>query len=164
ADVTREAENLHVPRARGSRGRAGKPMNTENLVEVGFSNDVARLTLSRPERGNALIPDLLDALRAAIAKAAGFEPRALVLTGAGRAFSSGGDIAEFLDYADDAPLLRNYSDLLVGQLNAALLDLLAFPAPVIARVNGPVTGGSVGFVLVSDIVVMSTASFLQPYY
>lgn len=125
---------------------------------------IARITLDRPARHNALVPELVAKLNRDIAAAASASPRALVLTGAGRSFSTGGDIRGFLDHAGDADALRAYAHDLVGALNEAILALLRFPAPVIARVNGPVTGGSVGLVLAADLVAMSETAFIQPYY
>lgn len=133
-------------------------------VHLDLAGPAAWLTLDRPGRGNALVPELLVALRSGMAEARAAGARALVITGAGRAFSAGGDVAAFAARASYTPALRAYAGEIVGELNAAILDLLAFPAPVLAAVNGPVTGGSAGLVLAADIVVMSEAAFLQPYY
>lgn len=127
-------------------------------------DDSVRLWLNRPQRSNALIPDLLEAFREKMALAAAENPRALVVSAKGRAFSTGGDIAGFLDHAESLDALRAYSDRLVGLLNTVTLDLLAFPAPVLCTVQGAVTGGSAAFLLASDIVLMSEDAFLQPYY
>ncbi|MEM5582805.1 enoyl-CoA hydratase/isomerase family protein [Roseibium sp. AS2] len=122
------------------------------------------LWLNRPERHNALVPALVDDLRAAIAAAAERDPAALVLSGRGDSFSTGGDLDGFLDHAGSRDQLRSYADLLVGGLHEAILDLLAFPAPVMAAVNGPVTGGSTGLMLAADLVAMAQDAFVQPYY
>ncbi len=134
------------------------------LVASGIENGVATVTLDRPERHNALIPELLEDLRSAISNAASGDVFALVLTGAGRSFSTGGDIAAFGEAQNKPGGIGAYAERIVGLLNGAILDLLDFPAPVLARVNGPVTGGSVGLVLASDIVLMSETAFLQSYY
>lgn len=126
--------------------------------------DAVWLTLDRPGRGNALVPELLAALRERIDEARRAEAPALVLTGHGRAFSAGGDVARFAELARDREALLRFAREIVGGLNAAILDLLAFPMPVIAAVNGPVTGGSAGLMLAADMVVMSEDAFLQPYY
>lgn len=128
-----------------------------------LEREVALLVLDRPGRGNALVPELLHALRARLREAAAAAPRALVVTGAGRAFSAGGDVAAFAEAADNGRL-EAFAGETVGALNAAILDLLAFPAPVLARVNGPVTGGAAGLMFAADMVAMSETAFLQPYY
>ncbi len=121
------------------------------------------VTLNRPSRGNAIIPALLDDLAAALAEAAK-SGGPLVLTGQGRAFSTGGDIAGFLDHAGDSQTLRQYASEMVGALNDILLTLRDHPGTVIAAVNGPVTGGSMGFVLAADRVLICEHAFAQPYY
>lgn len=133
-------------------------------VHLDRAGEAAWLTLDRPGRGNALVPELLAALRARIAEARTAGARVLVVTGAGRAFSAGGDVGVFAAHASDTVALRAYAAEIVGELNAAVLDLLAFPAPVLAAVNGPVTGGSAGLILAADMVAMSDTAFLQPYY
>ncbi|WP_297591360.1 enoyl-CoA hydratase/isomerase family protein, partial [Roseibium sp.] len=113
---------------------------------------------------NALVPDLIDELRCSIAEAEQKAPVALVLSGRGPSFSTGGDIGGFLEHATSQRDLAIYADELVSALHEAILDLLRFPAPVLAAVNGPVTGGSVGFMLAADLVALSEGAFVQPYY
>ncbi|GAA0776121.1 enoyl-CoA hydratase/isomerase family protein [Roseibium denhamense] len=125
---------------------------------------VVWLWLDRPQRHNALIPELVRDLRSSLAWSAAQQPKALVLTGRGRSFSTGGDIAGFIEHAASAEALSSYANQLVGGLHDAIMDLLKFPAPVITSVNGPVTGGAAGFVLAADMVAMSDSAFIQPYY
>lgn len=136
----------------------------DELVRFHMNAETARITLDRPRRGNSLVRELIADFRHALAGARAAKPRVLVIGAVGKAFSSGGDIAGFLDHADDPAALRAYAHDLVGGLNAAIMELMAFPAPVLAAVQGPVTGGSLGFLLASDIVVMSANAFVQPYY
>ncbi len=131
-------------------------------VLVSRDGDVARITLNRPGHGNALEPGLLHALCAAIGDC--HDARAVVLTGAGRAFSSGGDIREFHARADNVASLQAFGDTVVSSLNRAILALRDLPCPTIAAINGPVTGGSIGLVLGCDIALMSREAFIQPYY
>jgi len=135
-----------------------------SFVETEFRNGAIWLWLSRPDRQNALIPALIFDLRTAIAEAADKEPVALVLSGRGHSFSTGGDLGGFLEHARTQIELRAYADLLVGGLHDAILDLLAFPAPVLTSVNGPVTGGSTGLMLAADLVAIAETAFVQPYY
>jgi len=121
------------------------------------------LTLNRPERHNALVPELLEAARAEVARAAGSTGvRVLLLEAAGPSFSTGGDVAGFARHTGSA--LRDYARRTVGELNALVMDLLRLEAPVVVAVDGPVTGGSLGMVLAGDVVVASPRSWLAPYY
>jgi enoyl-CoA hydratase/carnithine racemase len=124
----------------------------------------ARITLDNATRHNALTPTLLDDLRAALSHVRESDARLLVLAGEGRSFSTGGDIAGFLAHADDPGRLRDYAERIVQALNDAILDLLRFPIPIIARVQGATTGGAIGLVLASDIVLATPDAFFQPWY
>ncbi len=133
------------------------------LVTVHVSSPVGTITLNRPDKRNALSRALLAELEQA------FEDlhqerrvRAVILTGAGTAFSSGMDLAEMLatSQQDDA-LFQWQAD---SQMYRDLLErILLFPKPVIAAVNGPALAGGLGLVLASDIVVATdTAHFGLP--
>lgn len=135
---------------------------TAPTVRTEMRDGVLHLVLDRPGRGNALTPDLLEACLAGLENAK--EARAVVVTGAGRAFSSGGDVGEFHARAGDRKELLDYADRVVGTLNRVILTLRGMPCPVIAAVNGPVTGGSVGLMLAADTIVMARRAFIQPYY
>lgn len=124
---------------------------------------VATITLNRPERANALVPELVNALNDRLEDAASSAVGALVLTGAGRFFSSGGDVRGFADAAATGDLPA-YCEAVVGGLQRAVLALLSFPAPVLAAVRGGVTGGATGLVLAADLVAMEEMAFIQPYY
>lgn len=133
-----------------------------DLVLLDVEAGVARLTLNRPARHNSLVPELVEALRAALARLAADPPRLVVLSGAGRSFSTGGDVAGFA--ARPIGERAAYAERLVGGLHAALLDLVDLPCPVIGRLHGAVTGGSVGLILACDLVTMARDAFLAPYY
>jgi len=137
-------------------------MSSLALLEI--ADGVATITLNRPERHNALVPELLVDLGKALDTARTANPRALVLTGAGQSFSTGGDVGGFFAKAADRDELRRYADEVVGLLHERIMDLLTFPAPVIAHVNGPITGGSTGFLLAADMAVIAPTAFVQPYY
>jgi 2-(1,2-epoxy-1,2-dihydrophenyl)acetyl-CoA isomerase len=134
------------------------------LVSLDIADQVATITFDRPKRHNALVPELLDDLLSAVRTASESDVIALVLTGAGRSFSTGGDIGGFCDAAEGPEGIEAYADRIVGLLNDTILALVDCPVPVIARVNGPVTGGSLGLVLAADIVLMSETAFMQSYY
>ena len=107
---------------------------------------VVRLTLDRPERRNALSPQLLDALRSALDEA-GADPRTRVLClgAAGPAFCAGIDLKE-VDLTRPAQARE-----LADRLSAVYRTLLAFPVPVLASVGGAAAGGGVGLAAAADI-------------
>lgn len=128
-----------------------------------IADGVARLTLNRPERHNSLVPALLDSLNADLERiAADRSIRAVVLQATGRSFSTGGDVAGF--HAAPRGQRRAYAEGLVGSLNHAILALLRLPVPVIGRIHGPLTGGSLGLLLACDLAAMTPQAFIQPYY
>ena len=131
-------------------------------VDYQLANGIATLTLNRPQRHNALVPELLDGLRDALARCREDMPAALVLRAEGRSFSSGGDVGAFFDVHRGER--RAYAKQLVGALNGVMLDLLRLPVPTVAEVHGMVTGGSLGLVLACDIVVAGPRAHFAPWY
>ena len=133
-----------------------------NLVSVECNGAIATITLAREERHNSLVPDLLAGLLAALGDiAADASSRVIILRAAGRSFSTGGDVGAFYDHRDD---IEAYAHELVGLLNEAILALFDAKQPVVAAVDGAVTGGSLGLVLASDIVVTTPRASFQPWY
>jgi len=133
------------------------------LVRLEAADSVARITLNRPERHNSLVPVLIDELNDALRQAAALPGLvALVLQAEGRSFSTGGDVGGFHEVPRGQRAA--YAEKLVGGLNRAILALLDLPVPVIAKVQGPVTGGSLGFLLAADLVALHETAFIQPYY
>jgi len=123
---------------------------------------IAVITLNRPQRHNSLVPELLEALLEVI-ETIGLDEtiRAMVLQANGRSFSTGGDAQRFVDHLAQ---IEEYSYGLVGLLNKVILALLDLSFPVIAAVNGIVTGGSIGLVLACDIVLVAEEASFTPYY
>ena len=117
---------------------------------------VATLTMNRPEALNALNGAVLDGLRAAVEELNG-KARAIVLTGSGKAFVAGADIAEMAHLGSEAAAAFSRK----GQ--AAFQALADFPGPVVAAVNGYALGGGLELALACDIIVASDkASLGQP--
>ena len=112
---------------------------------------IVTLTLDRPSRKNAFDEALIGALIEQLDHLAG-DPtlRALVITGAGTAFSAGGD----LDLMRRAATLSEEENLAEARRIVAMLTALdRFPVPTIARVNGTAVGGGVGLVAACDIAI-----------
>lgn len=135
---------------------------SEPLVATVCSGGVVQLTLNRPDRHNALVPELLDAFSEALDQAYGHDPRAVVLAANGRSFSTGGDVAAF--HATPQAERVAYARRVVGALNRVILQLLRLPVPTVAAVHGMVTGGSLGLVLASDLVVAGPRASFAPWY
>jgi methylglutaconyl-CoA hydratase len=120
------------------------------LKETRDHRDVVRIALDRPDVHNAFDAELIIALTERLLALADAPPRALVLTGEGRSFSAGADLAWMRSMAE-ADLTQNRADAqrLAGMFRA--LD--ALPFPVIARVQGAAFGGGVGLVACCDMAI-----------
>jgi 2-(1,2-epoxy-1,2-dihydrophenyl)acetyl-CoA isomerase len=125
-------------------------------VELRVTERVAWLTLNRPAALNAWTPQLGRELGSALEHAADDpDVRAIVLTGAGRAFSSGADLknrAEADGTMDVQTALRTV-------YNPVMLRVRTVPKPVIAAVNGPAVGIGCSLALACDLVVASESAY-----
>lgn len=133
-----------------------------DMVNIRIEGSVARLTLNRPERHNSLVPELLRDMLSCLEEIRG-EPRVriVLLNASGRSFSTGGDIRGFYDHLNN---LEAYANEVVGYLNRVIFDMMDLPVPIVAAVDGIVTGGSLGLILASDIVVVTPEASITPYY
>lgn len=121
------------------------------------------VTLSRAERHNSLVPELLAELTEAVETLSRSDDiRVLILRAEGGSFSTGGDLQGFLDHWDSD--IERYAGSVVGELNRAMLALRSSPVPVVTAVQGWVTGGSLGLLLASDLVVVADSARLAPFY
>jgi len=133
-----------------------------SFISLSLKGPVGVLTLNRPQRHNSLIPELLTEMLAALAEIRE-DPkiRVVILQAEGRSFSTGGDLHGFYDHFDD---IEAYASETVGLLNQVILAMVDLPTPIVAAVHGLVTGGSLGLVLASDIVLVSPEASFTPYY
>jgi len=136
-------------------------MQTVEGIAWGVQDDIGRIVLKRPGSANALTSASGRALARAIDEVLEQKPRAILLTGEGRAFCAGGDIDEFVAAGERLPELVN--DLL-DQLHPALLRLAASPAPLVVAVNGPAGGAGVGLALCGDFVLAAESMKLRTGY
>lgn len=132
-------------------------MTVELLYEA--ADQVATLTINRPDRRNALSPVAIVGLLSFLDRAeAESGVRAVCLTGAGdRVFCAGADLGSAMkaDRSEGLPGAREFAEL--------LKRLVRFPKPVVAKVNGHCLGGGLGIMLACDIVIASEdVSFFAP--
>jgi 2-(1,2-epoxy-1,2-dihydrophenyl)acetyl-CoA isomerase len=119
-----------------------------------LADNVAELTLNRPQKLNALNAAVFGDIHAALDHAGANGARAVLLTGEGRAFCSGADLAGD-GFPDDLgePIDRLYNPLV---RRIAAIDL-AF----VTAVNGPAVGAGAGLALLGDVIVMAKSAYLQ---
>jgi 2-(1,2-epoxy-1,2-dihydrophenyl)acetyl-CoA isomerase len=125
-------------------------------VELQVADGVAWITLNRPSALNAWTPQLGQELGSALDHVAE-DPavRAIVLTGAGRAFSSGADLknrGESDEATDVQTALRKI-------YNPVMLRVRTLPKPVVAAVNGPAVGIGASLALAADLIVASESAY-----
>ena len=132
-------------------------------VLVSVEAGVLRITLNRPEKLNALNPEMHGLLRAAFQRAADESSiRAVVLTGAGRGFCTGQDLAE-RDVSPGAPPI-DLAVSLGSHYNPLVRRMRALPKPIVCAVNGVAAGAGANLALACDIVIAArSASFVQAF-
>jgi 2-(1,2-epoxy-1,2-dihydrophenyl)acetyl-CoA isomerase len=128
---------------------------SESTILLDVADGVATLTLNRPEKLNAFAGDMRDRMLAALDEvAARADVRVLAITGAGRAFCSGGDVGFMQELVE-----RNAGyDGLAPQVEAGariVTRLAALPMPVIAAVNGVAAGAGANLMLACDVRLAS---------
>jgi enoyl-CoA hydratase/carnithine racemase len=118
---------------------------------------VARLTLSRPEARNALDHDVLDAIAEAMPSLdRGIEVRCVLITGAGKAFSAGYDIAAIPSESFE----RDAEALVAHPFHQALEAVANHPWPVVAAINGHALGGGLELTLACDLRICAEGAKL----
>lgn len=138
-------------------------MTTDEVLQVADADGVRTLTLNRPSAYNSLTRQLKEQLLAALTEATTDDAvRAVVLTGAGKAFCAGQDLKEhvgLLQAGDPAPL-RTVTD----HYNPIVRAIVEMPKPVISAVNGSAAGAGAALAYASDLrIAADTASFLMAF-
>jgi enoyl-CoA hydratase/carnithine racemase len=135
-------------------------------LQIEVDGDIGTLTLNRPDSLNAMSPEMIGELVEAFAWLADQAPlRALIITGAERAFSAGGDVNWFKEgvESDEIDLPSNVRRG-AEVLHQAIIDLRRIPYPVIAAVNGPAAGAGFSLALACDIRIASEEAFFACAY
>jgi len=116
-------------------------------------DNIATIVLNRPEKLNAVIPHMVEELLEAIRSVARDDAvRVVVITGAGRAFSAGGDTSAHLAFQSEDPgqLMEHFR-----QLGDLIVNLRNVAKPILAVVNGPAVGAGFSLALGCDIILAS---------
>jgi enoyl-CoA hydratase/carnithine racemase len=137
-----------------------------NTLRIEIDGEIGTLTLDRPDAFNAMSPELIGELAVATGYLADTAPiRALVVTGSGRAFCSGGDINWFQKGIEEEGFDVS-ADVRRGAevMHQAIIDLRRMRFPVVAAVNGPAAGAGFSLALACDLRVASEEAFFAPAY
>jgi 2-(1,2-epoxy-1,2-dihydrophenyl)acetyl-CoA isomerase len=124
--------------------------------------NVAHITLNRPEAANSINEEMgKDLMHAALRCDEDPEIRAVLISGAGKIFSGGGDLKAFLAKGDQLPY---HVKEITTYLHAAISRLTRMDAPVVAAVHGAVAGAGMSIAIACDIVVAAeTTRFMVAY-
>lgn len=121
------------------------------MIKYEIKNEIGVLTLNRPEKRNALHPELVRQMKSKLkeAKEDG-SIKVLIIAGEGKAFCAGADL-EYLNEMKNYSSLENEKDS--RELAELFVTIYSFPKPVIAAVNGAAIAGGCGLASVCDIIV-----------
>jgi len=133
-------------------------------VNYELQENVAVITMNRPDALNALSLQLTKDLREAIRKAVDDKARAVILTGAGRAFCSGGDLREMQAMWKREGRIEAFLEEPLKALHDVILLIRETPIPFVAAVNGVCAGAGTNFALACDLVFAAeSATFNEAF-
>ncbi len=137
---------------------------TFETVTYELDKNVATVTMNRPDALNALSRQLTADLTAAIRLAIADNARAVILTGSGRAFCSGGDLREMKSMWESEGRIEAFLEEPLAALHELVKLIRETPVPFIAAVNGVCAGAGVNLALACDIVIAAEdASFREAF-
>lgn len=124
------------------------------MVKSEIRNNTGLIILNRPEKRNALDPEMSSSIRVKFNEfAADKNIKSVILTGEGTSFCAGADLS-WLNKIKDYSSIKNEKDTEhIAELFLAIYD---YPKPVIAAVNGPAVGGGCGLASVCDFIIADT--------
>lgn len=134
-----------------------------------LNDGIATITLNDGDRMNPLGDGVIQGLVAGVERVKNDRrARALILTGSGRGFCVGADLAhyrELIDQPDPDLSLGEYVGGLMARMNPVVQALKELPVPVVCAINGVAAGGGVGLALAGDLVVAARSSyFYLPFF
>lgn len=131
-------------------------MRHYETIKLELADRVATLTLARPDRLNALTPQLFEEALAAVEEVVKAGARALILTGEGRAFCSGADIT----VESGKPVPTELGEILDRYYNPFVRRLAEIDIPVVTAINGPAVGAGLSLALLGDIILAARSSYM----
>lgn len=137
-------------------------MSEFSTIQFSIDEQVARITLNRPDAANSInIPMSRDLLNASIECRENADIRAIVLTGNGKMFCAGGDLASFADLGDRLPAaLRE----ITANVHAAIANFQRGNAPLITAINGAAAGAGFSLAIAGDFALAAaSARFTMAY-
>lgn len=133
------------------------------MIQTTLTNGVFTITLNRPDKLNSFIFEMANQLKEALHKAdSNDEIRCVLLTGEGRAFCAGQDLAEATEVSDDPD--RDLSEIVHHTYIPIIKGIRELEKPVVCAVNGTAAGAGANIALACDIVIASEeARFIQSF-
>ena len=129
-------------------------------LELARTGDVATITLNRPEKRNAISPEMIVEILAAFDEVESSPARVLIVTGAGKAFCSGMDLEALKALAKQSPTEQRED---ADRLTKLFRRIWSFPKPTIAAVNGHAIAGGCGLATLCDFTIaVPEANFGYP--
>jgi 2-(1,2-epoxy-1,2-dihydrophenyl)acetyl-CoA isomerase len=133
-------------------------------IQIEVQGEIGVVTLNQPESLNALNVKMGSEFQSAVSELIDSGVRAVVLTGAGRAFCAGGNLREMQAIAQEEGRAEAFFDEPLRMINKCILLIRQTPLPFIAAVNGPATGGGCNLALACDFVLAAEgARFNQAF-
>ena len=127
-------------------------------IQIDDKKNIRIISLDRPKKLNAITLQMATELNKAIQNTANdLNVKCLVITGKGRAFSSGGDVDEMGDYL---PKAGDLFYKLTEQIHESFSTLLTMPKPVVSSLNGFIAGGALGIALAGDYRIANESTKL----
>jgi 2-(1,2-epoxy-1,2-dihydrophenyl)acetyl-CoA isomerase len=135
-----------------------------DTIQLETSDAVGVITLNQPESLNALTVKMGQEFYSAIGELAQKKVRAIVITGAGRAFCAGGNLREMQEIAREDGRAEAFFDKPLRLINQCILAIRQTPLPFVAAVNGVASGGGCNLALACDFVIAAeSARFNQAF-
>jgi methylglutaconyl-CoA hydratase len=121
-----------------------------HTLHLEFTGEIAMITLSRPEKRNAISAEMIAELLSAFSEVEASHARVLILTGAGKAFCSGMDLEDLKALATQSPVEQRED---ADRLARFFIRIWSFPKPTIAAVNGHAIAGGCGIATLCDFTI-----------